>query len=67
MHLTEGMCMLYSEGLMFVESHDAIKEGDGYRILHCWCYLSYKTNYSFVTHFYLILQDKLLTYYGVEL
>ena len=69
MHLIEGMCMLYSEGLMFVESHDAIKEGDGYRILRCWCYLLlilklfYKTSYSLVTH---NICSVLINYYSLS-
>ena len=30
---------LLSMGCFFLEYHDAIKQGDGLRVLHCWCYL----------------------------
>ena len=43
---------LLSMGCFFLEYHDAIKEGDGLRVLHCWRYLlpiflgTGRTNYS---------------------
>ena len=50
-------------GLTFVEG------GDGYRILHCWCYLllilklSYKTNYFLKT---LNICSILINYYSLS-
>ena len=43
---------VFSMGLLYFEFHDAIKEGDGDRLLRCWKYLfvifkaSQRTNYS---------------------
>lgn len=51
-HIYEYACGILSHGLMYMEFRDAIREGDGSRILRCWRYFmilfkkTRRTNYS---------------------
>ena len=60
-HVKEYACDVLSLGLLYLEFIDAIREGDGERIIRCWKYIlllfkdSGRTNYS-IEAFTLLVQ-----------
>ena len=65
-HVHAYACEVLSLGLMLMEFNDAIKEGDGTQIIHCWTYFillfkaNNRSNYAIETFTLLVKFDFLL-------